>query len=74
MKTSSENKRGSAVKKNSNETSSKTINVSLRAPRDLIERVDALLENQPIPMSRNVWILKLVLDELERQEGKKAKK
>jgi hypothetical protein len=44
------------------------VGVALRLPLDLIDRVDAAVDNQRIPQSRHQWILEAICEKLDRYE------
>jgi hypothetical protein len=54
-------KRGRRPKKKREE-----VGVALRLPLDLIDRVDAAVDDQRIPLSRHQWILKAIYEKIDR--------
>jgi hypothetical protein len=47
----------------------KTVNVVLRLPPDLAERVDAAVEQRALKTPRHTWLLEAVLEKLDREES-----
>jgi hypothetical protein len=58
-------KRGRRPKKKREE-----VGVALRLPLDLIDRVDAAVDDQRIPLSRHQWILEAICEKLDHDAGK----
>jgi hypothetical protein len=42
---------------------------TVRIPRSIMERVDRLMDQDEIPLSKNVWFLLAVKEKLERDEA-----
>lgn len=47
-----------------------TIKTTIRVPRQLMDRIDALIEKEEIQLSKNVWLLQAIKEKLERSEQK----
>lgn len=48
---------------------SKTTNVVLRLPADMLERVDEAVESRALRIPRHTWLLEAVLEKLEREQS-----
>jgi hypothetical protein len=47
-----------------------TVKTTIRVPRQLMERIDALIEKEEIQLSKNVWLLQAIKEKLDRGEQK----
>ncbi len=46
------------------------VSVTIRIPQELATQIDEALEQRPIPLSRNNWILEAALEKLERANNR----
>lgn len=42
------------------------IPVTIRLPQGLVAQIDEVLEQRPVPISRNNWLLEAAVEKLER--------
>ena len=47
-----------------------TIKTTIRIPRQLMDRIDALIEKEEIQLSKNVWFLQAIKEKVDRSERK----
>lgn len=47
-----------------------TVKTTIRVPKHLMDRVDALINKDEIQLSKNVWFLRAIKEKLERAEKK----
>jgi len=49
-----------------------TTKTTIRVPNQLMERVDVLIREDEIQLSRNVWFLQAIKEKVEREEKKRG--
>lgn len=59
-------KGGSSPKREREKPATGRVDVQLRIPPALLDRVDRALQAMPVPMPRNSWVLQAVVEKLER--------
>ena len=55
-------------KASSKESEEKPKLVQLRLKPEIMERIDAIIQNRSVPPSRHFWILEAVMEKIEREE------
>lgn len=55
-----------------NKKSSKRVNVQLRLPQHLIDRIDGILDSRMISVSRHTWFLEAIEAKIKVEEGSGA--
>ena len=49
------------------------VKTTIRVPVSLMERIDQLVNDDEISLSKNVWILQALLEKVERDEKKRGR-
>jgi predicted transcriptional regulator len=48
------------------------VKTTIRVPKQLMDRVDALIGGDELPLSKNVWFLQAIKEKVEREEKKRG--
>ena len=48
------------------------VKTTIRVPASLMERINRLVNEDEVPLSKNVWILQALREKLERDEEKRG--
>jgi hypothetical protein len=49
------------------------VKTTIRVPASLMERINRLVNEDEVPLSKNVWILQALREKLERDEEKRGR-
>ena len=64
-------KGGSVAADKSERTRAKPQLVQLRLSREVVDRIDSVIQSRLVPPSRHTWLLEAVYEKLQREEGAK---
>jgi hypothetical protein len=59
---------GGSVAASNQKEKEKKLSVQLRIPKDLLDRIDAQVEQRPVKIPRHLWLLEAIHEKLEKEK------